>query len=222
MIIITIISIDFAIFPEHRELIENIGGQEAFVNLESGLLITFVVCMIGNIIPVPTPYSWVVCFGSAPFFYLGVHIPILVAFVAALGCLIGELGGYFIGRGAAEFIDIESKETLSGLSKYIVAHPTAAPIAIFIFGLTPLNDDFLTVPLGLVKYSATKTIFFIWLGKFGMMLYMAFNLLGLCGLIGGENWLLSIASIYGIIIMIYLFVRVDILKLIQRKDKIKE
>jgi len=39
IIIITIFTIDLIVFPEHRELIENISSREPFQNLESALLI---------------------------------------------------------------------------------------------------------------------------------------------------------------------------------------
>jgi len=217
IIIITIFSIDLILFPEHRELIENVSSTEPFQNMESALIITFVVCLIGNLLPVPTPYTWVVCYGSAPFIGLNLFIPILVGIIASLGCLVGEMGGYLVGRGTAEFIDIESKETLTGLRKYLVEHPKAAPLMIFLFGLTPLNDDILIVPLGLIKYSAKKTIFFCWLGKLGLMLIFAYDPFSICRYLGGENWIFSILSLYGIIIVVYLLIRVNIFKVLNKK-----
>jgi len=173
--------------------------------------------MIGNLLPIPTPYTWVVCYGSAPFIGLNVFIPFLVGFIASLGCLVGEMGGYIVGRGAAEIIDIESKETLTGLRRYLAGHPKVAPFMIFLFGLTPLNDDLLILPLGLIKYSAKKTIIFNWLGKLGLMFIFSFDILGICVFIGGENWILSILSLYGIIIIVYLLIRVNFLELLKKE-----
>jgi membrane protein YqaA with SNARE-associated domain len=221
IVIQTIVTIDFILITEHRALIENIAGKEPFQNLETALLLTFVVCLIGNVLPVPTPYTFVVCYGAAPFMGINIFIPILVALIGSFGCLVGELGGYFVGRGTAEFVDIESKETLTGLRKYLVDHPKVAPFLIFLFGVSPLNDDFLTVPLGLIKYSVKRTIFYCWLGKLGLMFIFAFNLFNICSLLGGESWVISLVSIYVIIIMVYLFVRVDLVKLI-RKGESKE
>lgn len=217
IVIITIFTIDLILFPEHRELIENISSKEPFQTIDSALIITFMICVIGNLLPVPTPYTWVVCHGSAPFIELNILLPILVGTVASLGCLVGEMGGYIVGRGTAEFIDIESKETLTGLRRYLVEHPKIAPLLIFVFGLTPLNDDLLVLPLGLIKYSAKKTIFFCWLGKLGLMLIFAYDPFSICGYLGGENWILSILSLYGIIILVYLLIRVNFLKLFKIK-----
>ncbi|TFG18254.1 MAG: hypothetical protein EU533_07825 [Promethearchaeota archaeon] len=223
LLILTIISIDLLLIEEHQAAITGIWKKEVFQNIATGLLITFIVCVVGNLLPVPTPYSWVVCGGFAlladnPF------IPLLFAFIAALGCLVGELGGYIVGRGTAELVSEERTERLSKYQEYLVAHPKIAPFLIFLFGLTPLNDDMLTVPLGLIKYPAKKTIIWIWLGKFGMMIFMAYNAFGLldwlnpgglCGLIGGENWIMTIVSLYLIVIMIYLMIRIDFVKKIK-------
>jgi uncharacterized membrane protein YdjX (TVP38/TMEM64 family) len=118
---------------------------------------------------------------------VNLYIPLLVSFIASLGCLAGEM----------------------------------APFLIFLFGLTPLSDDVLMVPLGLIRYSAKKTILFCWLGKFCMMMIFAYNLLNICNLIGGESWLLSIITLYILILMIYLFLRIDFLK-IRKKEKTSE
>ena len=221
MIILTIISVDFLLNESHRALITNISSKEPFQNLYSGLAITFLICMIGNLLPVPTPYTFVVCFGAQPFLHLNFFIPILVGFVASLGCLVGEMGGYAVGRSAAEIISEERTENLKGIQVYLVDHPKVAPFLIYLFGISPLNDDFLTIPLGLLKYDAKRTIFFCWLGKFSLMLIFAFNLLGICSFLGGESWIISILSLYLLVILIYAMIRVnvvDILKKLANKE----
>ena len=67
LLILTIISIDLLLIEEHQEAITGIWEKEVFQNIATGLLITFIVCVIGNLLPVPTPYSWVVCGGFALF-----------------------------------------------------------------------------------------------------------------------------------------------------------
>ena len=221
LIILTIISFDLLLNKTHQDAIENISKYEPFQNLGMGLLITFLVCLIGNLLPFPTPYTWVVCYSSQPF-RINLLIPLLVGFIASLGCLVGELVGYALGRGTAEVISEERKENLKKLELYLVNHPKIAPLLIFIFGLTPLSDDILIIPLGLIRYSWKKTIFFCWLGKFGLMLIFAYNLFNICNLIGGESWILSIISLYVLVILVYLFLRVNILNFIRRKRNSRE
>lgn len=211
--IITIISIDFILNESHRAFIENIASIPPFQDIASGLLITFLVCLIGNLLPIPTPYTFVVCFSSLPFLQLNLFIPLIVAFIASLGCLVGELAGYFVGRGASVFISKEQSENLKKYQKFLIKHPKTAPLIIYIFGFTPLNDDFITIPLGMIKYSLLKTIFWVWIGKLSLMLVFSFNVINICGLLGGENWILSIVSMYLITIMLFLMIKIDLIEL---------
>ncbi len=224
--IITLISIDFVLNESHRAIIENIGSIPTFQDLASGLLITFLVCLIGNLLPIPTPYTFVVCFSSLPFLQLNLFIPIVVAFIASLGCMIGEIGGYAVGRGASSFISENRSQNLKKYQLYLIEHPRTAPLLIFIFGLTPLNDDFITIPLGIIKYSFLKTIFWVWLGKLGLMLIFSYNLLSICSLLGGESWLVSIVSMYLITILLYIMIKIDLFesynKLVAKVRKIRE
>lgn len=221
MVIITIISIDFIINESHREIIENISRFPPFQNLALGLLITFLVCLMGNLIPFPTPYTFVLCYSSLPFLNLNFFIPFIIALIASLGSLIGELGGYFLGMGISELISDETYLNLKNYQQYLVNHPRLAPILIFIFGLTPLNDDLITVPLGIIRYSLKKTIFWCWLGKLGLMLIFSYNLINICSLLGGENWILSIITLYLLAIFMYLLIKIDILEYLKKKFRFK-
>jgi len=222
IIILTILSLDLLVNASHREAIENISRYPQFQDLGSGLLITFLVCMIGNLLPVPTPYTFVVCFSAQPFRELNLLIPLLVGLIASLGCLVGEMGGYLVGRGTSKLISIERSENLKRYQQYLVNHPKIAPFLIFLFGLTPLNDDMITVPLGLIKYDVKKTIFWIWFGKLGLMLIFAYNLINICIFLGGENWIFSIITLYFTVVTVYLMLRVNLVEIFQKiKEKIR-
>ncbi|MFX1363590.1 MAG: VTT domain-containing protein [Promethearchaeota archaeon] len=219
LIILTIISFDLLINASHREIIENISRYPQFQDLGSGLIITFLVCLIGNLIPVPTPYTFVVCFSTKPFREMNIFIPLLIGFIASLGSLVGEMGGYLIGRGTSELISTERNENLKQYQQFLVNHPKIAPLLIYFFGLTPLNDDVITVPLGLIKYDMKKTIFWIWFGKLGLMLIFAYNLFDICNLLGGENWVISILTLYFIVIMAYLMIKINFIELFKNFKK---
>lgn len=216
--ILTVFAVDLILVEEHRSIITNLWASEPFQSVSSGLIITFIVCLIGNLSPVPTPYSWVVCAG---FIHLkmNIFIPLLFAFVASIGCLLGEMGGYILGRGTALIISEERTQNLKKYEQYLVKHPRLAPILIFIFGLTPLNDDLLIVPLGLIKYSPRKTMFWCWLGKLGMMSIMAYNVLGICNLLGGSDWVLSVVFLYVVVFTLYIMVRVNLVEIIKKLIK---
>ena len=214
--IITLISVDFLLNPLHKEAIEDISKYEPFQNLGTGLLITFWVCFIGNLLPIPTPYTFVVCFSSLPFLKVNIFTPLLIGVIASLGCLCGELGGYIIGRGASEIISDEKKENLNKYQQYLVKHPKTAPFLIYLFGLTPLNDDMITVPLGLMKYDVKKTIFWIFMGKLGLMLIFSYNVVKICRFLGGENWIYSIITLYFTVIGVYLMLRINIIEIFNK------
>lgn len=221
IIVLTIISVDFLLNETHREAIENLSKYPPFQNLASGLLITFLVCLIGNLLPIPTPYTFVVCFSSLPFLQLNLIIPMIVALVASLGCLFGELGGYFVGRGVSEFISEEQRKKLKNYQQFLVEHPKIAPFAIFFAALSPISDDLITIPLGLIKYSLKKTIFWCWLGKLGLMLIFSYNLLNICSLLGGESWILSVVSLYVMVIFLYAMLKINLLDLVKKYVKRK-
>lgn len=214
IIVLTIISIDLLLNKTHREAIENISKYEQFQNLGVALLITFWVCLIGNLLPFPTPYTWVVCYSSQPFM-VNLFIPFLIGFIASLGCLVGEIIGYAIGRGSTQIISEERRDNLNKLQNYLIKHPKIAPLLIFIFALTPLSDDIIIWVLGLIKYNFKKTIFFCWLGKFCLMLIFAYNLLNICNLFGGESWILSIVTLYIILLCAYLLIQGDFSKILK-------
>ena len=167
-----------------------------------------------------------VCFSSLPFLQSNLLIPIIVALIASIGCLVGELGGYFVGLGASAFISEEQNQNLKKYQKFLFEHPKMAPIMIYIFGFTPLNDDFITIPLGMIKYSLLKTIFWCWLGKLSLMLVFSYNIFSICSLLGGDSWVLSIVSMYLITILLYIMIKIDLLefykKLVKKSSKIRE
>jgi len=222
IVIVSIISIDLIINETHRIIIENISKYPPFQNVLSGIFITFVVTLIGNLIPFPTPYTFVLCYSSLPFMQLCFVYPLLLAVVASIGCLFGELGGYLVGRGSLEFISDENRTKLEDYRRFLIAHPKITPLAIFIAALTPISDDFITVPLGMLKYSFKKTAFYCWLGKLGLMLIFAFNIINVCSLFGGESWILSIVSLYLLIILMYILLKINLIDLLGKlyKEKI--
>jgi membrane protein YqaA with SNARE-associated domain len=140
----------------------------------------------------------------------------IVALVASLGCLFGELAGYFIGRGVSEFISEEQRKKLKDYQHFLVEHPKIAPFAIFFAALTPISDDLIIFPLGLIKYSFKKSIFWCWLGKLGMMLIFSYNFLNICSLLGGESWIQSIVSLYVMLVSLYFILKINLLDLVKK------
>lgn len=216
LIIISIVSLDLVLNESHREIIENISKYPPFQNFFTGLLITFIITLIGNLIPFPTPYTFVLCYSSLPFINLNLIYPLLFALVASFGCLLGELGGYFVGRGTSQLISEKHQTRIEKYHQFLMDHPKVTPFLIFFAALTPISDDFITVPLGMLKYSFKKTTFWCWLGKLGLMSIFAYNLIDICNLLGGESWILSIISLYLIVLLMYILLKIDILEILSK------
>jgi membrane protein YqaA with SNARE-associated domain len=184
-------------------------GLSAISNsLTKNLIMVFLVCLIGNLLPFPTPYvliSWLV---SSLYIEENLYIPLLIAFVSSLGSLIGEMAGYIVGKGAIKVLDDETKQKTENIKKILEKYPRLTPFLIWIFGLTPLNDDLLVVPLGMMKYSFKKTIFFCWLGKLCMMGIISYFPM-VFGLSTGYSFLSVMLPLGITILIIYLFLIVD-------------
>jgi membrane protein DedA with SNARE-associated domain len=83
-------------------------------------------------------------------------------------------------------------------------------VAIFAFAFTPLPDDLIFVPLGMMRYNVVKALIPAFIGKFCMYLVVAsawrFLVPGFAEFFGADDWLdvLVIMSL-GIIAFILMF-----------------
>jgi membrane protein YqaA with SNARE-associated domain len=135
------------------------------------------VCFLGALIPFPVPYSLPISLFAATWYNdMGMMawgpIIVLVAFATAAN-MVGDLIDYMIGRGAYYIMSKEDPEVETRWSKIILSRPKAIPGVIVLFGLTPLPDSLLMVPLGMVEYDIRKTMVFMYIGRFGMMFIFA-------------------------------------------------
>ncbi|MFX0133005.1 MAG: hypothetical protein ACFFDN_05095, partial [Candidatus Hodarchaeota archaeon] len=65
----------------------------------------------------------------------------------------------------AEERDSDLVKNVDGFGKLILENEKRTPLYIFLFALTPLPDDILFLPLGMIKYPFWKCIVPGWLGK---------------------------------------------------------
>jgi membrane protein YqaA with SNARE-associated domain len=140
----------------------------------------FLLSLLGaSSIIIPIPYM--------PFLYLmgSFMDPFLIAVTGGLGSAIGELSGYLAGYYGRHMISEERKRKMSFAVK-IFSH--YGPLAIFIFAFTPLPDDCLFIPLGIMRYNLVKTIVPCVLGKVLMCFIVA---------MGGKMSISFIANLFG-------------------------
>jgi membrane protein DedA with SNARE-associated domain len=180
--------------------------------VQYGYLGIFLISLLGAAsIFVPIPYTIVI-------FILGglqdtvgnwVFEPLWIAVAAGVGAAIGEFSGYLVGFGGRRVIGEKYKKKMDFLTKLFKKF---GPIAIFVFALTPLPDDLLFIPLGIMRYSLIQAFIPALLGKFFSNLIIAYsgrlsleivkNIFG----VEGEGMSLLIGTIIGIVLLVIVFI----------------
>jgi membrane protein YqaA with SNARE-associated domain len=129
----------------------------------------FLISLIGALsIFFPVPYTVVIfTLGGVPSFD-----PLLIAVAAGIGSSIGEFSGYFLGVGGRKIISERYKKKMDVLARVFNKY---GPVVIFLFALTPLPDDLLFIPLGVMRYSIIRAFIPALLGKFFMNLIIAYS-----------------------------------------------
>jgi membrane protein YqaA with SNARE-associated domain len=127
----------------------------------------FLISLIGALsIFFPIPYTVVI------FTLGGLFDPFLIAVAAGLGSAIGEFSGYLLGFYGRKVISTERRRKMEFMLKVF---DRFGPLAIFLFALTPLPDDVLFIPLGIMHYSFLRAFIPALIGKMSMNLIVAFS-----------------------------------------------
>ena len=148
------------IFQQLEQWLENFAVQYGYLGI-------FLISLLGSMsIFFPIPYT-VVIFTIAPFFD-----PILIALASGAGSAVGEFSGYLLGLGGRKIISEKRKRQMEALLKIFGRY---GPIAVFLFALTPLPDDLLFIPLGVMHYSLLKAFIPALIGKICMSLIIAYS-----------------------------------------------
>lgn len=135
--------------------------------LQFGYFGVFLVSIIGTAsIIIPVPYTLLI-------FWLGVwgYDPLLLTIAGGAGSAIGEFSGYLLGYYGRRLLSSERQRKMGYLLKLFGRY---GPIAIFLFALTPLPDDLLFIPLGILRYSYVKAFIPSVLGKLFMCYILAY------------------------------------------------
>jgi membrane protein YqaA with SNARE-associated domain len=127
----------------------------------------FLISLIGALsIIFPIPYTVLL-------YALGASLdPVLLALSSGLGAALGEISGYYAGYYGRAIISEELRRKMDFLVKIFTRYGAAT---IFIFALTPLPDDLLFIPLGIMRYSLPKTLVAAFLGKLLMSFVVAYS-----------------------------------------------
>jgi len=180
-----------------------------------GYLGAFAVCFLGNVtILLPVPFALVVyAFGAT-------LDPLILGLVSGVGCTIGELSAYLVGRGGRKIVEGRYGDRLDAVERLIDRYGT---LLVFLAALLPIPDDLILVPLGVLKYDLKKILGAMLAGKILMCLALAYaghysysmivDIFESSGLMGVA------ASIVVLIIILYIMIKVDWTKLIDNMTK---
>ena len=167
----------------------------------------FFISFIGSLsIFFPIPYTIIILvLGSAGW------NPLLLAVAGGLGSAVGEFSGYALGYYGARFVGEERRRKMNFFVKIFDKY---GPLAVFLFALTPLPDDLLFIPLGILRYKFWKTFIPCLAGKFLMCFILAyFGRLfeNLARLIFGEegSWIGMAITIVALFVILYVLLKVD-------------
>jgi len=142
--------------------------------LQYGYFGIFLISLIGALsIIFPIPYTVIIfALGGLKVGEAWVFEPLLIAVAAGIGSAIGEFSGYLLGVGGRKVISDKYKKKMDFLVRVFNKY---GPITIFLFALTPLPDDLLFIPMGVMRYSIVKAFIPALIGKFCMNLIVAYS-----------------------------------------------
>ncbi len=124
--------------------------------------------------------------------------------VTGLGLTAGELVPYLIGRGLHRTVPGAWGDRLPALRAFIRRRPRLIPLLVFVFAATPLPDDVLLVPLGMMKYGIRRLLLPMLVGKILLAAAFVFGGWRLGALLASSR-LAPLADEAGLLLAVLLF-----------------
>ncbi len=78
--------------------------------------------------------------------------PLWLGLLMGLGAGIGQMFGYGVGRWGSHWFQHKKPETFDALERILHERPGMITLLIILFGSTPLPDDLIMIPLGILRY----------------------------------------------------------------------
>lgn len=159
---------------------------------------------------VPIPYTIVLLTISAPQFGFN---PLLLAIVAGFGAAVGELVGYGLGYAGRRVMSKKYDRRFNAMLK--IFNRFGMP-AVFIFALTPLPDDLLFIPLGLMRYNLWKVFIPCVLGKFLMSLIITHVGVAAGAVFAEGGMIIAVATTILLVLVVVAMFRINWEKLVEK------
>ena len=177
-----------------------------------GYLGIFVISFVGSVSVVfPVPYTLAI-------FFMGRFLdPVFIAVSSGLGSAIGEFSGYTLGYYGRAVVSEERRRKMEYMLKLFDHY---GPAAIFFFALTPLPDDLLFIPLGVMRYPFWKAFIPALLGKTVMSFILAYagqqSIEFIETVFGGSGLLGTVITVALLVVIIVAMIKIDWEKLFEK------
>jgi membrane protein DedA with SNARE-associated domain len=127
---------------------------------------SFIISFIGSLIPfLPLPYLF-------PIVLLSMKLdPLLIGTLSGIGGSLGKVTSYLVGRFWRAFASQKSKKNLDFFRSIIDKY---GAIAVFLFALTPLPDDIVYIPMGMIGYGFLKFMLANCAGKVILAIFVSY------------------------------------------------
>lgn len=173
--------------------------------IQFGYVGMFLISLVGALTVIfPIPYTLLL-------YALGATLdPVLLAISSGLGSALGEVSGYVIGYYGRAVISDALKRKMEFMLKVFNRY---GPFAIFLFALTPLPDDLLFIPLGIMRYSLPRALIACFVGKLGMSFIIAYS--GrlsfdvITTIFGEAGWVGTVVTVVVLVIVMIVMFKVD-------------
>jgi membrane protein YqaA with SNARE-associated domain len=173
--------------------------------IQFGYFGVFLVSLISALTVIfPIPYTLLL-------YALGSSLdPVLLALSSGLGSALGEVSGYILGYYGRAVISEDMKRKMDFMLKVFSRYGT---FAIFLFALTPLPDDLLFIPLGIMHYSLTKALIACFVGKLCMSFIIAYS--GkvsfdvIQNIFGEAGWVGTVISVVILVVVMAAIFKID-------------
>jgi membrane protein DedA with SNARE-associated domain len=180
--------------------------------LQFGYFGVFAISFIGSVSVIfPIPYTVAI-------FFVGSFLdPFLVAISGGLGSALGEFSGYGLGYCGRKIVNEKTQKKMDYMVKFFDRH---GPLAIFLFALTPLPDDLLFIPLGVMHYPFWRAFIPALLGKMLMTYALAYSgqqsIDFIMTLFGESGWIGAIITTVLLIVVIFAMIKLDWEKIFEK------
>ncbi|MHA1717247.1 MAG: VTT domain-containing protein [Promethearchaeota archaeon] len=232
------------VVPSFNAFIKSMTTRMIEFGITYGLWSALLLSFFGNTsVFLVIPYTYIVWMlaanagqaGGFPWWY-----PLILGIISGLGAGVGEVTSYVVGRLFATSDKLQHSQLgqkFERMRQTFEKHPKLIPVIIYLFALTPLPDDVILVPFGVMKYSYWKTVIPCMLGKMSLTTLVSLAGFYFAPIIQQISWLSwivpsaesdpgeDILSLIPLFVIIYLMIRVDFEKLMskfkRKKSKVR-